>query len=78
MEVTLKRDIEKKLENQYSFRLHDAQKQHETRLNELKARERTVLDRLTKQKSELEEKSREMGEQERRMINKYEERLQEL
>jgi hypothetical protein len=73
--VSLKEEISKKLENQYSFRLHETQKQHEARLNELKHREKMVLDRLTKQKEDLEAKSKTIREEEKKMINKYEEKL---
>ena len=71
----MKEEISKKLENQYSFRLHETQKQHEARLNELKHREKMVLDRLTKQKEDLEAKSKTIREEEKKMINKSEEKL---
>jgi hypothetical protein len=44
--VNVKNEIEKKYENQYLFRMREVQKQHEGRLNELKNREKAVLDGL--------------------------------
>jgi hypothetical protein len=54
------------------------QKQHEGRLNELKLREKAVLDGLDRKKKDIEEKSRKTSEDELRMISKYEIKTQEL
>ena len=78
LELSLKQEIEKKYENQYLFRMREVQKQHEGRLNELKLREKAILDGLEKKKRDLEEKSKTINETEMNMINKYELRMQEL
>ena len=78
LELSLKQEIEKKYENQYLFRMREVQKQHEGRLNELKLREKAILDGLEKKKRDLEEKSKTINETEMKMINKYELRMQEL
>jgi hypothetical protein len=63
--------MEKKYENQYLFRMREVQKQHEGRLNEMKMREKTVLDGLERTRKEIEERSKRNSEEELRMINKY-------
>ena len=78
LELSLKQEIEKKYENQYLFRMREVQKQHEGRLNELKLREKAILDGLEKKKRDLEDKSKTINETEMKMINKYELRMQEL
>ena len=78
LELSLKQEIEKKYENQYLFRMREVQKQHEGRLNELKLREKAILDGIEKKKRDLEDKSKTINETEMKMINKYELRMQEL
>jgi hypothetical protein len=46
--------MEKKYENQYLFRMKEVQKQHEGRLNELRNREKAVIEGLERKKTDLE------------------------
>lgn len=75
LEITLKQEIEKKIESKFSFRMRECEKQHEGRLNELKFREKTVLERLNKQKEDLEQRTKDQRGEEIKMINRHEERL---
>lgn len=47
------------------------QKQHEGRLNEMKIREKAVLDGLDRKRKEIEDRSKRNSEEELRMISKY-------
>jgi hypothetical protein len=58
--------------------MREVQKQHEARLNELRNREKAVIEGLERKKGDLEEKAHMLSSKEQALISKYEKQVLDL